>query len=310
MLGRVTTSEPGLRLLNPEWDYAMIAASIGISFLGSFTSSQLMCHARLSLHFSSVLLWSLLGSMIFGFCSVWSLHEVAMLACQFDLKIGINAPLTVLSSLLAVMFTFVALSGDLLWSRYRARRGRRKSRVKQPSQDHNARSLSNPRRTDSDDRAMVPLLDTHDSEEGEIENDGTNSAPPDNYPRSAPPLLRSTYPELPPSPGSSNRYSIASSSDMPWARDQIIGMDTPPEQHVTEGSGSQTSSFAVRNSSISSSLGLGSALVNLTNRAKGPAGNAFVATANLLYTGAGCRSSGKGFLWSLAITSMRKANFE
>jgi signal transduction histidine kinase len=130
-----------VRRLEPKWNHAMIAASIAISFLGAFTSTQLMCHARMSLYFSSVLTWSLAGSVIFGFCSIWSLHEVAMLAYELDLPIGVDGGLTVLSSILAVLFTFAALSYDLLWSRWQTRhhkhhkprdpRGRSRSRTQQ-----------------------------------------------------------------------------------------------------------------------------------------------------------------------------------
>lgn len=305
----VKDPEPGLRYLNPEWDYALIVASLGISFLGSFTSSQLMCHARLSPHFSSVLLWSLLASMIFGFCSVWSLHEVAMLACKFDLEIGIDAPLTVLSSFLAVMFTFAALSGDLLWARYRMRPGRR--RRKRLSRNQIARNRSMFRRGDSENRGLDPLLHTRESNDEGLEayGDTAGGVPMSNPPHSTSPLTRPAYQELSHSPSSSNRHSTASSSDLPWARDHVNGIETPAEQYVTESSGSQTSSFRMRNSSASSSLGIGSALGILTGRATGPAGNAFVATASLLYTGTSCRTLGKGFLWSLAITSMRTLPF-
>lgn len=72
----------------------------------------------MSLHFSSVLIWTILGSLTFGFCSIWSLHFVAMLACELDLPIGINVPLTLLSAMLAVFFTFAALASDLLWDTY------------------------------------------------------------------------------------------------------------------------------------------------------------------------------------------------
>lgn len=72
----ITSDRDGLRQLNSTWNNSLIIASIAISFLGAFTSTQLMCHARMSVRFSSVLIWSLLGSMIFGFCSIWSLHMV------------------------------------------------------------------------------------------------------------------------------------------------------------------------------------------------------------------------------------------
>src|ERR1700730_10480577 len=93
------------RQMYPRWNYGLIAASIAISLLGAFTATQLMCQARDSHRFSTTLIWTMLGSLAFGFCSIWSLHEVAMLACELDLPIGIDVPLTILSSVLAVVFT-------------------------------------------------------------------------------------------------------------------------------------------------------------------------------------------------------------
>ena len=122
------------RRLNPQWNPILIVASIAISFLGAFTSTQLMCHARMSLRFHSVLLWCLFGSFVFGGCSVWCLHEVAMLACEFDVKMGVNTPLTVLSAFLPVFFTFLALGSELLWDRWHNGRGRKKRKSKKSRQ--------------------------------------------------------------------------------------------------------------------------------------------------------------------------------
>lgn len=104
----------------------MIAASIGVSLLGAFTSTQLMCQARLSKYLAGVLLWASLASLTFGFCSIWCLHFVATLACELDLPISLNVPLTILSAVLAVSFTFAALASDLAWERYSRNRQRRK----------------------------------------------------------------------------------------------------------------------------------------------------------------------------------------
>ncbi len=71
------TGERELRQLQPQWNAGMITASLAISLLGAFTSTQLMCQARMSVRFSSVLVWTILGSLTFGFCSIWCLHFVA-----------------------------------------------------------------------------------------------------------------------------------------------------------------------------------------------------------------------------------------
>ena len=48
-----------------------------------------------------------------------------MLACELDLPIGIDVPLTLLSAALAVCFTFAALASDLLWNTHVRRRQKR-----------------------------------------------------------------------------------------------------------------------------------------------------------------------------------------
>jgi len=82
-----------MRQLEPHWNAGLVTASIAISLLGTFTSTQLVCQARLSRHTSAVLLWTLLASLTFGFCSIWCLHFVAMLAYELDLLIGFSTNL-------------------------------------------------------------------------------------------------------------------------------------------------------------------------------------------------------------------------
>jgi len=154
------------RPLEPQWNAALITASIAISFLGSFTSTQLMCHARMSLHFSSVFVWTGLSSLTFGFCSIWCLHEVAMLACRFDLPIGIDAPLTVLSAVLAVLFTWIALASDLLWDRYIRSRQRKNRKLRRSVRSRKRRRNS---RHGSNTPGSTPLLAFRSDDE---EDDG------------------------------------------------------------------------------------------------------------------------------------------
>lgn len=110
--------EAGLRRLEVHWNRGLIAASIAVSLLGAFTSTQMMCQARTARYLSGVLVWTILGSLTFGFCSIWSLHFIAMLACELPLVIGLDVPLTVLSAFLAVTFTFLALASDIMRERY------------------------------------------------------------------------------------------------------------------------------------------------------------------------------------------------
>lgn len=122
-----THSAGGMRQLEPHWNGALIAASIAISLLGAFTSTQLMCQARISRYLSGIIVWISLSSLTFGFCSIWCLHFVAMLACELDLRIGLNVGLTILSAFLAVFFTFFALASDILWETCGRRRWKRRS---------------------------------------------------------------------------------------------------------------------------------------------------------------------------------------
>lgn len=92
-----------------------------------------------------------------------------MLACKLDVQIGVNAPLTVLSALLAVFFTWGALGSELMWDRYmryqrrRARGGRRTRKTKHRFRDFDHTPMS------------TPLISTtlHDvQDEGEDDEDG------------------------------------------------------------------------------------------------------------------------------------------
>lgn len=130
-----TTENGAVRQLEPHWNNGLIAASITVSLLGAFTSTQMFCQARTARYFSGILVWTILGSLTFGFCSIWSLHFIAMLACELDLPIDLNVPWTILSAILAVLFTFLALISDLLRTRYlgylKKERSKRRAKRKQ-----------------------------------------------------------------------------------------------------------------------------------------------------------------------------------
>jgi len=92
-----------------------------------------------------------------------------MLACMFDLPIGIDAPLTVLSAVLAVLFTWIALASDILWDRYlrsrtrRSRKPRRSGRLR----DRHRKSFDGP----SNIPGSTPLLGSQSDDEDEgLEN--------------------------------------------------------------------------------------------------------------------------------------------
>lgn len=306
-----------------------------------------MCQARMSLSFSSVLIWTILGSLTFGFCSIWSLHFVAMLACELDLPIGIDVPLTLLSAVLAVFFTFAALASDLLWDTYmRSRRTNyRALRRERTSCSSTKRSKLNARHPSSE-RFLNHIEEEEGEEEGEREEREEHEEEPNNHhPKDSqsPQISRrpseqdkngafqpDTPPETPPvSPkpaihrdpghkllglhlnGSAEPTSTKLSAQSPdritptrvESSDTAIGYTEypwyqrrPSEQSISRRSdsfmGSTHSSFGLNN------------IMNLAYRGTAPAKNAFIATGEALYAGCTRRNIIKGFLWSLAITSM------
>ncbi|KAI9056733.1 hypothetical protein FKP32DRAFT_1762952 [Trametes sanguinea] len=98
------------RRLNPQWAPELIALSYLISWLGAYTSTQIMIHAKYTRSAVLKWIWTFLASIAFGFCAIWSMHFVGMLACRLDVNIHFNIPLTILSAVVAVFFTFAALA--------------------------------------------------------------------------------------------------------------------------------------------------------------------------------------------------------
>ncbi|KAF2808470.1 uncharacterized protein BDZ99DRAFT_509712 [Mytilinidion resinicola] len=304
-----------IRQLHPQWNMTMFAASIAISFLGAFTSTQLMCHARMSLHFSSVLIWSLFGSMIFGFCSIWSLHEVAMLACEFDLRIGVNAPLTILSSFLAVFFTFVALATDLLWGRYSDPKQGRRRKSRWISSGRRSHSSSHHPKPDPQG-SSAPLLTIHeaDNDEGQDSDEPMDPFDPPS------PFFANTTEELAAYNHNSTYRSPSISSEESRALNRLVSARSQDEESgpnsvgngiingapsPSDGITSDYFGFGVTSTYASSgSMGISNTIGMIYRKSTVPAKNAFLTTADMLYTGSTRRNFGKGFLWSLAITSM------
>ena len=295
-----------LRQLDPRWNKALIAASIAISFLGAFTSSQLMCHANMCLHPSSVFAWSMLGSLLFGFCSIWSLHEVAMLAFEFDLPIGINAPLTILSSVLAVGFTFAAIATDMLRHSYHRKRRR---------QPRKLRNLKFKRQLEwqgvPDTPSAQPLLQSED-----LEDPAADSYPPTpnvTSPRAAdesePMLVFDSNGTANTRPAISSPTSASSASSV--ISDRIENEDALDDTVLDDAESQPTqfsrdSSWLQQPSTDSSpdSFGLSGLLSIADPRKFGQAQNPFVGTAKALYFGCTRRTLTKGFAWSLAVTTM------
>lgn len=91
-----------------------------------------MSQARGARTLPGVLIWTRLSCLIFGFCGTWYLHFLGILSCEFDVPIGLDSVLTALSALVAVSFTFIALSSNLRQQyRQRLARKRRAHRMSQ-----------------------------------------------------------------------------------------------------------------------------------------------------------------------------------
>ena len=315
-----------VRLLEHNWNNGLVVASIAISLLGAFTSTQLFCQARISRYFPGVLVWTLLGSLTFGFCSIWSLHEVAMLAYELDLRIGIDVSLTVLSSFLAVGFTFIALASDTLWDRYkRGRRGDRSKRkgrevrnlsknsknsiamgegsfeplLPQSLQAVDDRSLSGEHQAEAATSPFISEQMPSRGSSGDIKFPHENLIDTQLSTRSLPHpdpvhVLLNSPPE------------ILTSTDMPTAdllrnsdrrRTSEESLEAATESSSNEFTESRDSS--PYDDSNTSSFGLGNIMSMRSYRKTTPVfKNAFVATAFFLYTGISARNVVKGLLWS------------
>jgi NO-binding membrane sensor protein with MHYT domain len=279
-----------------------------------------MCQARASISFNAVLVWVLLASLTFGFCSIWSLHFVATLAYELDISIGINTALTILSSALAVVFTFAALGSDLLWEVYRRERKRTNGKHRRRKLPNGLGSRPRGQASDLDSRPLLTQSEDLDdfspgptSGPNPFELEGVeveDSAPvPENH-QFPPSLARqnstgststrkiSTLPVL----GSSNHSLIRHSDDNQELGNADSTTDfTDSGDHSTSGRSS-----SLLGSSSTSTFAL-SSIVNIAYLTTSPAKNIFFLTGETLHLGCTWKNITKGFVWSLAITSMHYA---
>lgn len=304
--------EPALRQLEPRWNVGLIAASIAVSLLGAFTSTQMMCQARTSRYFSGVLVWTILGSLTFGFCSIWSLHFIAILACELDMLIGLNVTLTILSAVLAVTFTFMALSFDLLWTRYL--RIVKKRRLKAKRENRREATRHHLSTSQVDTGSPDPVLRDRNSEErehlmpsGNITGAGrgrtrhTLGPLEDHFSHNA--SIESDSRSLVSSSRSRERRRLLTRIESLIEDESLVDTEESFPRNSNEEDPSPRSSGTT--SSDASSLGLPGFMSFRIPEASTPSPtNALVGIAKLLYYGATVTSFTKGFIWSLAITSM------
>ncbi|KAK5065226.1 hypothetical protein LTR84_001064 [Exophiala bonariae] len=310
------------RQLEIHWNGGLITASVAVSFLGAFTTTQMLCQARSSRYFSGVLVWTILGSLTFGFCSIWSLHFIAMLACELPLLVRLNVPLTVLSAILAVTFTFLAFAWVLMRDGYlRFFRKRKPRTIKRESRKEVAKNLTGSTEALLETRASVefepdeftltehtngsirPSLAIDDSGAsrtlgpsedhfagGMFPNDTSTESL--HSPQRLLSQLNGTW--KPPSSYDVNESSIV---------DESVG-DT--ESHP-RSSGDRERSRRSSSTSYSdgSSLNLpGFMSVKLPKSIASSTTNVLIGVVHVLYRGATWKNVAKGFTWSLANSSM------
>jgi NO-binding membrane sensor protein with MHYT domain len=245
---------------------------------------------------------------------------VAMLAYELDLQIGISVPWTLASSLLAVLFTFAALGLDQLWEAwYRERKGknwvtRRKRTTK------GSKTRGNGLTQDNDSR---PLL--NQSEEVEEDSPVDNSEltcfeigqgsrlyrfeSDENTLYDVESRAESSIPTVP----LNGNDSASKPLSLPETSVSQLTAESTLHDHAESMTGfteSTENSFSRRSSALGSnsttSYGL-SSMMNIAYRSTSLPKNAFLATGEALYSGCTYKNMAKGFLWSLAITSMHYA---
>ena len=212
-----------------------------------------------------------------------------MLACELDLPIDINVPLTILSSVLAVIFTFAALAFDPLlemyrqgkWHKGRLRRKRRMRRIR----GEDTGSAQWARSFKPGDYREQNYEDRSDDGEENAERDG---------------LLRER------SYDSGASFSSPHGDEQESATTMTNGHGphkSIPFTHVESATGTSTPSSASTLSGVSHSHGLTN-IAHFAHESKSSTKNPFVATGKMLYLGCSRRNLVKAFSWSLAVTGM------
>lgn len=300
------------RRIVPHWNSSLVLASIAVSFLGAFTSTQLIVQAKTSRYLSAVIVWSILASLTFGFCSIWCLHFIAMLACELDLPITLDVSLTILSALLAISFTWIALAFDLLLEHYRKIRRRQAAALRRESgrirslQNGNpptpvtraSRSLgrSKARTTARDDQPSSSAQGNVQPSSSEQSITPGSDALSDHFYLTHDPLLTSTI--------DAQSVPLLNRSESQDSADEDDANETETDSR-SSWSGFRSSRRSSGVTSSDTSLGLG----HFASIKKNPGNsfgdqNPFIVTAVVLYAGFNAHNILKGFVWSLAITGM------
>lgn len=205
-----------------------------------------------------------------------------MLACKLDLRIGINAPLTVLSAALAVLFTFLALASDLLFDRYKQYTRRCRHITKTPS------FYKDGSMEQDDPEPLLPMAyGSEDAASHEVSMD--ESETPNEHAQIT--EERDSH---------SSSLTTTTTKGPEYYRSNGLLYNVRRASSANSLSSRRSSNYT---GTSHSSTGLRD-ILNIAYQTTAPAKNVFVATGERLYSGCTIKNISKGFLWSLAITSM------
>jgi NO-binding membrane sensor protein with MHYT domain len=242
-----------------------------------------MIQAQLSSGFLAVFAWIAVISLTFGFCASWSLHFVGMLSCKLDLPVVLDVGLTLLSAVLAITFTFIALGAELLRKRYNTHQ-----------RQVDAKRQASPLATEGvhwqEADSSMPLLG-EDLTNDDISGDGVDG---EGHPEVLP------VDWLPRQPGVLPAVDPLGTSIPP------IGSPELPHQALTFSLLMDASSTEPRSGS-QPDLRIGPSQLDLKSMAghgSAPTQNAFMATYHGILDGMSWKSVAMGGVWSLSLTCM------
>ncbi|GAB7353147.1 hypothetical protein MBLNU459_g3681t2 [Dothideomycetes sp. NU459] len=285
-----------VRQIIPHFNLGLVAASVAVSLIGAFTSTQLICCARSARTFLAVLVWTILSSFVFGFCAVFCIHEIAMLACEFDVPAGIDPTWTIVSATLATVFTFAALAGGTLGEFYKDKEGREtRHRLARDTveyemigDDHNPRSGTLDRWSETGSDAG--LLD-----EEHANQTSTDASEESIYGMEVPGSQKPSNKWLP----AFMKHDMLSFKKTGISSVELVGQDVMTPK--PSAAAARTSSSDVSASGTSGALGR---LPRTKEASQSQSSNVFMATISVVYMGLTVGNIVKGLLWSLSLTSM------
>jgi NO-binding membrane sensor protein with MHYT domain len=237
-----------------------------------------MIQAQLSSSFFTVFTWISIISLTFGFCASWSLHFVGMLSCKLDLPVELDVGLTLLSAVLAVSFTFIALGAELLWKRYNSNKRRNASKRRRNQLATEGVDLQ-------EGGSSVPLLEEGSMNGRTSGDDGAEGEEDIEFGRI------DALPTVGPS----------GTSSPPIRSHEYRRHASPPAVST------QLSSSEPRGSGSQSDLRIGSSQLDLKSMADhgtAPTQNAFTATYYGILGGMSWKAVIMGLIWSLSLTCM------